>query len=734
MRRAFPVAFAALTAALGLAGALLLFTTFRTYDDEGYVLFSLANFSRDGGLYTHVYSQYGPFFFLAADVAHRLLGFEFTNTAGRVITLFHWLGAATLCGHLVWRHTRSAAWSLFALAATFGHLWQMTSEPIHPGGFIVFLAALAAWAGAEFIARQHVRGLALVGGLVGAALVLTKINVGALFIAGAGAWLLLHSAGPRFSRAGPWLAAAGLVLLPWALMRSLFPEPWIVTFALIVGCAALAIISATREARLTFFNSAGWLWCIGAGLTVIVLVVAGASLRGTGPSELLEGVLLAPLRHPGVYSFGVRWRLGAPVVAVLALALCLTTLRYRTHPRFITTVATLRLLLAALAATSWLGWLPLNPLALVMSYGLSCAWLLVLPLASTPDAFGAARLRTWLALLVITQALHAYPVGGSQIGWGTFLWAPLLALAAAEAVAVLRASVVRWIAPAAIAVACGIAFALLRVGSTQWRDSEPLALPGAEALRLDPPLAAELRSLSVNATAHCDLLFSLPGMFSFNLWTGLPAPTSANVTHWFNLLSPAQQTAVIAKLAAHPRAGVMVERDVLGLITGAGIPVRGPLRDYLYENFTPAFAAGSHEFWVRRGRAVAPLDTARVLERAANVTTGERIRLEFCVTKASVCKDTEAWFPTVASVEWIESGRLRVALTAQNSRATLEPLRLDGAATAAAAPGWTTPLSAISRLVLYTDAPAALTVPQRSALFRLRDATGTLVAEVILRD
>ena len=68
-------------------------------------------------------------------------------------------------------------------------------------------------------------------------------------------------------------------------------------------------------------------------------------------------------------------------------------------------------------------------------------------------------------------------------------------------------------------------------------------------------LAAELRSLSVNAVAHCDLLFSLPGMFSFNLWTGLPSPTAANVTHWFNLLSPAQQAAVIAKLFAHFKVG-----------------------------------------------------------------------------------------------------------------------------------------------------------------------------------
>ena len=33
-------------------------------------------------------------------------------------------------------------------------------------------------------------------------------------------------------------------------------------------------------------------------------------------------------------------------------------------------------------------------------------------------------------------------------------------------------------------------------------------------------------------------------MFSFNLWTGLPSPTSANVTHWFTLLTEAEQQAI----------------------------------------------------------------------------------------------------------------------------------------------------------------------------------------------
>lgn len=731
MRRAFfPVAFATLAGALGLVAAWLLFTTYRTYDDEGYVLFSLANYSRDGGLYTHVYSQYGPFFFLVADLTHRVLGFEFTNTAGRVITLFHWLGAAMLCGHLVWRQTRSAGWSLFALAATFCHLWQMTSEPMHPGGFIVFCVALGAWAGAGFAARDSSRGLALTCGLIGAALVLTKINVGALFIAGAGAWLLLHTAGPKLSRLGLRLAALGLIMLPWALMRSLLPDPWVIKFGIIVGCAALGILLASRESRRPWFTLTGWAWCFGGGLLLLAIVVVCASLRGTGPHELLEGVLLAPLRHPGVYSFAVRWRDGAGLFAVGSLFLCVIATHpvARTFSWFVPALAWSRLAIVAVAMTSWLGWLPLNPLALVMSYGLSCVWLFVVPLGDDAGAHRAASARAWIALLVVTQSLHAYPVGGSQIGWGTFLWAPLLALAATEAVAFLQAKTLRLIgliaAGAAFASACGIALLFGHQGWIQWRDSEPLGLPGASVLRLEPAEAAELRTLTVNATAHCDMVFSLPGMFSFNLWTGLPSPTSANVTHWFNLLSPAQQQETIARLEAHPRAGIMVERDVLAMIAGAGIPVRGPLRDYLYEKFAPVFAAGSHEFWVRRGRAVAPLNTARVLYRAPT-GTGERTFLEF--TTAAIDR-------SVARVEWIEDGKIRATFTAANARAEFQPLRIDGVPTAAVVPGWNRPLPPIARFALHTDDPAAFTPPARGALFRLRDAAGALIIDLILRD
>ena len=70
----------------------MLFSTFMLYDDEGYVLLSLRNFSEHGHLYGGVYTQYGPLPYVLYDLLHRL-GLPFTHTAGRCLTLAAWSGA-----------------------------------------------------------------------------------------------------------------------------------------------------------------------------------------------------------------------------------------------------------------------------------------------------------------------------------------------------------------------------------------------------------------------------------------------------------------------------------------------------------------------------------------------------------------------------------------------------------------------------------------------------------------
>src|SRR5271166_7051153 len=56
-----------------LSGALQVLTRFSFWDDEGYMLLSLAHYVKDGHLYTQTYSQYGPFYFYAQGIFFQML-------------------------------------------------------------------------------------------------------------------------------------------------------------------------------------------------------------------------------------------------------------------------------------------------------------------------------------------------------------------------------------------------------------------------------------------------------------------------------------------------------------------------------------------------------------------------------------------------------------------------------------------------------------------------------------
>ena len=722
-------AFGLLAVALGIAGYWLLFTSFKTYDDEGYVLLSLANFVHGGRLYGEIYTQYGPFFFWWNDALHQIFGFDFTNTAGRLLTLGYWLGAALLCARIVIAQIRRPAWALLALAATFAHLWQMTAEPGHPGGLIVFLVALAAWGGSACIAHGRLRLLATLVGVTGAALALTKINLGVFLFAGAGAWLLLHASKPRLRHAAPWIVGLALAALPWALMRPLLGQPWVIEFATIAACGAVAAVIATAASARGTFTLTGWGWLLGAAGSLGLLIVGLTLARGTGWRELADGVVLGPLRHPGVFSFAVVWRPGALVWAVVSLAACVAVYaRGWQHRReFVLAVACLRLVVLLAALAAWLAWLPINAVALAINFGLPLVWLLIVPLREDAAAAESARLRAWVGLLAVLQALHAYPVGGSQIGWGTFLWAPLLVLASAEAVDFLGQRL-RIVPVIAVAAACGVTVGLGHEGWQRWSTSAPLGLPGAENLRLPELLSARLRAFTLNATVHADTLFSMPGIDSFNLWSGRPTPTQANVTHWFSLLNADQQQAIAARLSSDPRAAIVVERDVLRYMRAGGLPVSGPLHDFVYQQFAPVVASGNYELWCHRGRTIAPLSTAHLYRRDGET---EKYQLRICVFVPPGAR--------IASIAWLDGSddehlRERLVLDAHNCRLEITPLYPNGL------PG-SDPLPAsfpaapprFARIDVISNEPLTA-LPRRDGILRLRDDSGAVIAEAVFAD
>ena len=619
------IALGVLAAVLGLAGHGLLFSKFMEYDDEGYVLISLRNFALQGNLYDQVYSQYGPFPYLLYDSLHRLFGFAFDNVSGRWITLINWLGTAGACAALVYRTSRSVPWAVFTLGTTFTHLWVMIHEPVHPGGLITFIVALGTWLGAEAWRAQQFWRFAVVAGSACAALLLTKINVGVFYFGAVVTWLAVNSAPASRARTLTWVVALGCTALPFGLMAGLFSASWVRILAIVFTTGMLGTLLAVRQSCLPTLKARHWLQLAGVMAAVIGILVAVTLLRGTSLVGLAKGVVLDPLKHPGVYFFPVRWPTGAGLAALISVSAVAAVTMFGgwQNPLLRAAVVAGRVTAGVFCVASMLELIPWTLAEFGLSYGLSLAWCFAIPLTADRSA---AAVRSWVALVFIFQALQVYPVAGSQLNWGTFLWIPLLAQGLHEVSTLYREGSPRfifWIRHVVVTMFVGITlFAttrLVRAGSQSHGQAPPLGLAGAESLRLQNDVTYALRILVENIRAHGDLLFSFPGMYSANFWTGLPTPTLANATHWFSLLSAGQQQDIIDQLARHPKAVMLVQRDVLKYLDRHGFKTEGPLHDWLMSHFEMSLSLGGYELWVHRGRSIAHYSVARAAPHAPGI-------------------------------------------------------------------------------------------------------------------
>jgi hypothetical protein len=130
--------FAAATAVAGYIGYLLMFTGFRSYDDEGFMLISLRSFISGHALYDQIVVQYGLFYYELFGLLG-LLGVSFDNDSGRLVTLAVWLAIALAAGVGVFAFTRNLALGLCTHLITFASAVSLTNEPMHPGGLVLLL-------------------------------------------------------------------------------------------------------------------------------------------------------------------------------------------------------------------------------------------------------------------------------------------------------------------------------------------------------------------------------------------------------------------------------------------------------------------------------------------------------------------------------------------------------------------------------------------------------------------
>jgi hypothetical protein len=586
---------------LGLivAGGFLLFSTFLPFDDEGYVLVSFRNFSTYGGLYDRVYTQYGPAFFLIGEAIRFTLRVEWTSDAVRALTLLNWIATAICCSLIVVVRTRSKFVGALALTLTFIYLIQNVLEPGHPGSMIALLVSLVALIGSKWDIAKWPAAAAAVGAF-GAVVAMIKINVGAFLLIGAVFWILLRSTSGK-SGYGRCALYFLLLALPWLLVVStlMHQSPSVVRFALMSDIAIAGVLAAIEVTPRILVRSSALLAYVVGGLFTTIAVLILILSRGTSLAGLISGVILDPLRHPAVNFSPVRW---APFSLIAAVGALLLAIGYYLRP--CSQLLRYGVILGRLLGMAVLLLTSIRPsyMAPAGLSGLSVAALYALPLRWDSSAICDIRCCQWIAVLLVLQSLQAYPIAGSQVSWGTFLIVPLATIAMKD-VWDSTAMPLRIMRPIAV---CLIAMMTTRIvvgGLKKFNDGEWLGLAGARYLSLPIKSVLRFRTLSENVHVHADQLFSIPGSFSFNLWTGVPTPTLANATLWNKMLSSDAQSAIIARLEDDQQA-VIIRRG--------GEVFNGELGAYIDHNFEPAFGVDDYEFLVHRGRRIAPLSTATV--------------------------------------------------------------------------------------------------------------------------
>ncbi|HKB51488.1 MAG TPA: hypothetical protein VKC63_08665 [Solirubrobacterales bacterium] len=610
------LAFAAVTAVTYLVARPQMFFAFPSYDDEGYMLIALKSFVNHGSLYDDVFSQYGPFYYEAWGGLFSTFGIPVTLDGGRSVTLAVWIVSSLTIGLATARMTGSYLLGLVTQMLVFASLETFVSEPMHAGGLVCLLLAAIVAISCGVRVKASVGAMALLGGAV-AALILVKINVGAFALA-AVVLVCAVSYVPLASRR--WLrllVEIGFVVIPFALMTSKLGEAWARHYAVHVAVAALAVVIALR-ARETRRRPPEELWWLLGGLLAVGVTSCLAILAaGTSPSGLVEGLIGQPLRQADAFSLPFLMSSRVHVFDAIALggavAYWYVARGRESGPVWAGAVSLLSILIGVEMALSPIGkTLPFEATGL-SGYQLSLlsfAWVALIP----PP--GESRPATTFALLLlpplaVLQALHAFPVAGSQILWSAFLLAPVGAICVANGVRGLTRSVtgeqarrglVAVGAVAAVALIGFVANTTLREPLDEARaayDSRvPLDLPGARDVRLAPTEVELYRRVTHLIDANCRSFVMLPGMNSFYIWTDQEPPTGYNATGWTTLFDDAHQRRVIEEVDPDPGL-CLLENEPLAAAWSAGTIPDVPLVRYMRREFRPFLSVGDYRLLKR---------------------------------------------------------------------------------------------------------------------------------------
>jgi hypothetical protein len=630
---AVAIALYALVAIAATAGAYFaIFDRFSPYDDEGTVLVTLKAFVNGGTLYRDIYSEYGPFYYELFGGLFALSGHAVSTDAGRSIVIVVWVSASLLFGIGAQRLTGRLSLGLVGMIAAYSSLYVLVNEPMHPHGLsVLMIAALALIAAWEPSRRVGWAGGAW--GALAAALLLTKVNLGAFAIA-AVAVAAVCTVGPLYRRR--WLrfaVIAAFLAMPLLLASRDLSLAWVRELVVLEILAALAIVIAATcslrpkgsddDARLV-----RWLLAAMVGFALaFVAILAIIVLTGPSLADVYEGVITEAARVRDILVLQFKFPPAALDWGIAAVAAAVVTARLRSAAGHRPTIWSGLLRGAAgltiLFAVSRIVPFGLNPSAENPEVvPMVLAWIAVFPPAGARESPYKRFLRVLLPALAVAETLQVYPVAGSQTGIAAVAFVPVGALCLADALTELQA----WgAAQAGGALEClrlltGVAavslvgmFALDAVvlpGATDavaYHDQQKLALPGAGLLHLMPP-EIEIYTGLVDLLHRngCTTFIGYPGINSLYLWSGLPGPGAQAPNAWMKALGSSQQRQIVEELRASPRPCAIRSEERASLYLQGLPPPDLPLTHYVFNDFTPAGEIGGYQFLLPKRSATAP--------------------------------------------------------------------------------------------------------------------------------
>jgi len=493
--------------------------SFAWYDDEGFMLMTLVQYTSGVPLYDGMYTEYGPFYYVFHAALFELTGWPLTHDSMRWLTILSWLTVGVGWAAIVWAWSHSLRWSVAALFATMV-LVQLNSEPGHPQVLIQMLL-LGAFGLVTTYRKRPGRALFAMLGAVCAAVLLTKVNIGLFVLLSLAAVFMALRRAERKSRSLDAIVTAACLAVPAVLMHRHFPDPAVVLQCAVCtfGIGTLLYALRRHSSPEVDWSAVGWgaigFFAVGSATITSVL------LHGTSFVRLVDGVLLQPLRFSRAIPFQAAWVL--VLVAALGCVLSAAVLirDYRSpsgafldwlQPR----IAFAIIMLAVFAPRS----VPLLAPAVL--------WILVPRWGRATEA-SSDRLPAFVVIsFAAFGVLIAYPVAGTQahlaasfVMLGAFMG---LLGGSSQPPGVghgrprISGESLRWslvvVVPILIGIVQMVVYSLTLRADTR--------MPHSNLVQLRPELQATFEEIVTRTSRHCGTLVTIPGMNSFHIWSGLP--------------------------------------------------------------------------------------------------------------------------------------------------------------------------------------------------------------------